>query len=340
MRILIAATFLNFLFISCLNASLSIKELPKKVFEADEVITIEWINEGAQPNDLITIDLINDRPEVMIEPFVIISDVLVKQKKYDWKIPRLIKSSGEYHLRVYLKDSQPGMISKDFSIINPNPMRQSTLNLLEPTGSADGKNLESPCLMGEQCYILWDYPEWAETAMPKRIDINLYSGDKLLMVLAVGVPVETKSFLWHVPAISTLNFDNVHVVISASGRKLRSLKPGESYYLASAGYPFRLETRGEREERKLSNTKPIDFTAPGPITMTGESGQKGDSFFDVPRPTYGGINNSNNNNNNNDNNNNNNYNIGTSTSASASKFETNFLATTFIVLFSFCFFTT
>lgn len=286
MRNVIIAVFSVLL--ASLNASLLMKDLPKKTFEVDEIITIEWINNACQPNDLITIDLINDRPEVMIEAFVIISDIFVKQKKYEWKIPRFIKSSGDYHLRVYLKESKPGpdLISKNFSIINPNPTRQSTLNLLEPTGSADGTNLESTCLIGEQCYVLWDYPGWAETAMPKLVDINLYSGDKLFMVLARELPVGSKSFLWRVPESSVLKLDNLYVVVAASGRSLRSLKPGESYYLASAGYPFKLETRGEREERRLNNSKPIDFTAPGPIKLSEES--KGEEFIDVPRPTYGG----------------------------------------------------
>lgn len=288
MNLLFCAVF-SFLAIG-LNASLLIKDLPKRTYEVDEIITIEWIGKEGEPNDLLTIDLINDRPEVMIEPFLIIQDLFVKQKSYNWKIPRYLKSSGDYHLRIYLKGSQPVVKSKEFSIVNPNPMRSSTLNLLEPTGSADGKNLESTCLIGEQCYVLWDYPDWAETAMPKLVDIKLYSSncDRMVMVLAQGVPVGTKSFLWRVPENEALKREEVYVVVSAADKALRPLKPGESYYLASAGYPFKLETRGEREERRLARKKEIDFTAPGPIQKVEESsGNSG--FLDVPRPTYAGV---------------------------------------------------
>lgn len=319
---------LSLLFVG-LNASLLMKDLPKNIYEVDEIITIEWISQGTQPNDLIIIDLINDRPEVMIEPFVVIEDVFVKQNKYEWKIPRFLKSSGDYHLRVYLKNTNPIMLSKSFSIVNPNPMRQSTLNLLEPTGSADGKNLESTCLIGEQCYVLWDYPEWAATAMPKRVDINLYAGEKLVMVLATGLPVETKSFLWQVPDNNAaLKLDNVFVVVSASGRVLRPIKPGESYYLASAGYPFKLETRGEREERRLINSRKIDFAAPGPIQVT-ETVAKGDGFVDVPRPTYGG-----------NYNNNNKVVTGVTSTSAAMRMESNLLAIVLalsVIAFAFAF---
>ena len=59
--------------------------------------------------------------------------------------------------------------------------------------------------------------------------------------------------------------DPVHVVISASDRKLP--KQGQSVYLASSGYPFVLESRIEREEGNLANYKSnqIDFSAPDPI---------------------------------------------------------------------------
>ena len=108
-------------------------------------------------------------------------------------------------------------------------------------------------------------PEWgAETTLPEHVDIKLYSGDRVLLVLAERVPVNVKQFTWSVP-VSLGSKDPVHVVISASDRKLP--KQGQSVYLASSGYPFVLESRIEREEGNLANYKSnqIDFSAPDPI---------------------------------------------------------------------------
>lgn len=162
-----------------------------------------------------------------------------------------------------------------------------TLTLLEPTGSADGNNLESTCLLGEECWVLWEYPVEAVSSMPASIDIKLYTEGVLATVIATGVPLQSKSYLWYVPNTEALSRDTpYYVVISASNQSVRPIEPGQSYYLASAGYPFKLETREEREQRRLAQSKHMDFTAPGPIPVVNEP-QQSDPFVDVPRPTYG-----------------------------------------------------
>lgn len=266
---------------------LLLKNLSKSVYEVDDTILIEWQNDdddSNNPNDPFTIDLINDRPG---ESYVIHSDLLLKQGSYNWKIPRFIPASEGYHLRLYHKDDIPSTVSPAFSIVNANSMHQSTLNLLEPTGSADGSSLESTCLLGEDCWVLWEYPEGTVTAMPTSINVKLYTEGVLATIIATDIPVQSKSYLWNVPETDALARDTpYYVVISASGQSLHPIEPGQSYYLASAGYPFKLETRVERERRRLAQSKRMDFTAPGPIPVVNEL-QPSDPFVDVPRPTYG-----------------------------------------------------
>lgn len=277
-----------------LSAQLILKDLISQRYEVDQIMKIEWESHGTATtpasDSLLTIDLVNERPEVMLEAYLIASEVPVNKFNYTWTLPRFLKSSAEYHLRIYFKgrtppvQGQPGY-GKPFTLINPNPMRQSTLNLLEPTGSADGSNLESTCLLGEQCFIVWDYPDWAETAMPPKIDIKLYSGNRIILVLAQNIPVSTKSFLWQVPSTTPAGKEPVHVVISASGKELNNLTPGQSFYLASSGYPFILETRGERESRrKFNHRSDLKSELITPVD------QINTTFDDVPRPTYGGSN--------------------------------------------------
>lgn len=286
---------LSFLIVNFVCANPILKDLTSDRYEVDQIMKIEWIPEAGKDDatTLLTIDVVNDRPEVLIDPFIVIDGISASQLSYPWTIPRYLKSSGEYHLRIYYQghEAPRGLndkgYGKAFQLINPNPMRQSTLNLIEPTGSADGTNLESTCLIGEQCFIVWDYPTWAESAMPKTIDIKLYSGDRMILTIAQGIPVGSKSYLWQVPALQE---GPVHVVISASDKIVGTVKPGQSFYLASSGYPFQLETRAEREQRRLENSKPRDFTAPGPIqsnnTVITTSTSATSEFFDVPRPTY------------------------------------------------------
>ena len=210
-----------------------LKDLTSDRYEVDQIMKIEWTPEAGKDDSktFLTIDVVNDRPEVLIDPYIVIDGVPANQQSYAWTLPRYLKSSGEYHLRIYYQGhAAPHGLSesgygKSFILINPNPMRQSTLNLIEPTGSADGTNLESTCLIGEQCFIVWDYPNWAESAMPKAIDIKLYSGDRMILAIAQGIHVGSKSFLWHVPNLQT---DPVHVVISASDKDISTVKPGQS----------------------------------------------------------------------------------------------------------------
>lgn len=278
------------------NAQLILKDLTSQAYEIGQIMNIEWTASADLLNSdaLMTIDLINERPEVMNESFLVAAEVSVDQLSFSWTIPRFLKSSGEYHLRIYLrgksvpKGPSDSGFGKSLNIVNPNPTRQSTLNLLEPTGSADGSNLESTCLLGEQCNIVWDYPDWAESAMPRTVDIKLYSGNRVVLVLAQNVPVTLKTFLWRVPVNTPVEKDPVHVVISASDKNIQNLSPGQSFYLASSGYPFILESRADREARRLSNSKPTDFTAPGPIHVVNESNPSNGGLDDVPRPTYAG----------------------------------------------------
>lgn len=283
---IVAATLVSV--IKCASDLIIIKDLPLKSYEVDQLIKIQWTVKSASSNSsMITIDLVNDRPEVLLEPFLIGQHILAHQEEFEWKIPRFMKSAGDYHFRVYPGGDVSQMsMGKAFSLTNPNPGRQSTLHLLEPTGSADGSNLESTCLLGEKCTILWDYPDWAATAMPKLIDIKLFADDKLMLIIASNVPVEQKTFVWQVPTDAYLKSVNVHAVIMASGKKLPTIQTGSSYYLASSGYPFQLESRAEREERRLNAGKPMDFTAPGPIQVIEQPVPGSSGLIDVPRPTY------------------------------------------------------
>ena len=129
-------------------------------YEVGQVMKIEWTNTANSSDANITIDLVNDRPEVMIEAYIIAQKVPITDIIYTWTLPRYLKSSSDYHIRIYVQGqipprdpSHPGY-GKAFKLVNPNPLRQSTLTLLEPTGSPDGSSLESTCLTGEQCFIL------------------------------------------------------------------------------------------------------------------------------------------------------------------------------------------
>ena len=281
------------LIVNFVHSNPILKDLISDRYEVDQIMKIEWTPEAGKDDSktLLTIDVVNDRPEVMIDPFLVVDGISASQLGYSWTIPRYLKSSGEYHLRIYYQGhaSPRGLgesgYGKAFQLINQNPMRQSTLNLIEPTGSADGTNLESTCLLGEQCFVVWDYPNWAESAMPKSIDIKLYSGDHMILLIAQGIPVTIKTFTWQVPS-DAVN-DPVHVVISASDKKIENVKPGQSFYLASSGYPFRLESRAEREQGRLASSQPRDFTAPGPIQLNiTTTPTNSGSFLDIPRPTY------------------------------------------------------
>lgn len=275
--------------VSLCACSVIIKELPFKSYEVDQMIKIEW-NSKSNPPSNVTIDLINDRPEVLLEPFLIGQNIPSDQEQFNWKIPKFMKTSDEYRFRVYAQDSVDGMksVGSAFRLTNPNPGRQSTLSLIEPTGSVDGTNLESTCLLGEQCTILWDYPDWASTAMPQLIDIKLYADDKVLLLIGSNVPVNQKSLIWQVPNDSNLKGRAVHVVVMASGRDLPVMRAGSSYYLAASGFPFELEGRDEREARRLERGKFTDFNAPGPIaTATSvDANANTSTLIDIPRPTY------------------------------------------------------
>lgn len=230
-----------------------IKEPIVKTYEVDQDMTIEWNPKGT--DTLVTIDVINDRPEVLIDSYIINTAVSKRQGSYLWKIPRFLKSSVGYHVRVYEIGQEPKKegdagYGQAFSILNSNPLQQSTLMLLEPSGSVDGVNLESTCLLGEQCLVRWDYPSWAESAIPKSFDIKLYSAmpgtqlNKVIAVLAQGIPSDAKEFKWHVPLHDSLKLDKVYVGVMGSGKMIPG--PGVSCYLATSGYPFRLESRKDR----------------------------------------------------------------------------------------------
>ena len=234
-----------------------------KTYEADQDMTIEWNSQGA--DTLVTIDVINERPEVLIDPYTINTAVPKRQGSYLWKIPRFLKSSVGYHVRVYeigqapKKEGDAGY-GQAFSILNPNAQEQSTLMLLEPSGSVDGVNLESTCLLGEQCLVRWDYPSWAESAIPKSLDIKLYSAtpgtqlNQVILVLAQGVPSDAKEFKWHVPLHDSLKLEKVYVGVMGSGKMIPG--PGVSCYLASSGYPFRLESRKDRNDKSDASNTP------------------------------------------------------------------------------------
>lgn len=293
MKSLLAALLILATASRLISCNPTLKDLTSDRYEVDQIMKIDWTPEPGHdtPTTFLTIDVVNDRPEVLVDSFMVVDGVSASQLSYSWTIPRYLKSSDEYHLRIYYQgQASPRGVSesgygKSFQLINPNPMRQSTLNLIEPTGSSDGTNLESTCLVGEQCSIVWDYPPWAESAMPKLIDIKLYSGDHVVIIIAQGIPVGSKSIIWQVPSVVTS--DPVHVVISASDKKIDAvqLQPGRSFYLASSGYPFVLESRSEREQRRSADSKPrADLNTPGPIqsntTMTTATA------LDIPRPTY------------------------------------------------------
>lgn len=272
----------------CASDLIIIKDLPLKSYEVDQLIQIEWTAKHLASNSsMVTIDLINDRPEVMLEPFLIGQNILASREQFEWKIPRFMKSAGDYHFRVYPQSSgeagEVGLmnVGKAFMLTNPISGGQGTLKLLEPTGSPDGTNLESTCLLGEQCTVLWDYPEWASTAMPKLIDIKLYADAELIALIAFNVPVDQKQYIWQVPTDASLKSANVYAVIMASGKNIPALESGASYYLASSGFPFRLESRAEREGRRLENGTASVST---PITVEQSSPSTG--MVDVPRPTY------------------------------------------------------
>ena len=173
-------------------------------------------------------------------------------------------------------------------MLNHFSLAQSTLTLLEPSGAADGSQLEATCLLNEACLVRWDFPAWATSAVPKTLNLALYSAEdgRKVLDIAQGVPSAQKSLTWQVPGWSSLEMPAAYVVIT--GPEVKKVPgPGVACYNAAGGYPFILESRSSRDARAAKEHRSVDFMAPGPI-MTGsyDNSTLTQTFLDVPRPTY------------------------------------------------------
>lgn len=265
----------------------------KTAYEVDTTLPITWKSSSC-PGDtsVITLQIINDRPDVLLAPFVINTEIQLCKQSLMWSIPRFLKTSDSYKLQIIDNKSNKILATSPqaFTLINPYPASQSTLTLLEPSGSADGKEIEATCLQGETCLIRWDYPHWATSAIPKTLDITLFAREKdgsirKVLEIGKGIPSDLKSFTWNVPGWQSLNLPAAFVAVSGSGIPIPG--PGLSCYNAASGYPFILETRAQRDARAATNTRKIDYFAPGPITTGAYEVQTSAvTFLDVPRPTF------------------------------------------------------
>lgn len=261
--------------------------------EVDTTLPITW-KASSCPGDtsVITLQIISDRPDVLLTPFLINNEIQLCKQSLMWNIPRFLKTSASYKFQIIDNKSNKVLATSPqaFTLINPYPASQSTLTLLEPSGSADGKETEATCLQGETCLIRWDYPHWASSAIPKTLDITLFAQEKdgsvrKVLEIGKGIPSDLKSFTWSVPGWGSLNLPSAFVAVSGSGVPVPG--PGLSCYNAASGYPFILESRGQRDARAATNTRKIDYFAPGPITTGAYEVQASSvTFLDVPRPTF------------------------------------------------------
>lgn len=277
--------------------------------EVGQQLEIIWtVSSGnVSSSALMLLELTSDRPDVLLEPLPITavgSDtaaVPLKQGSFTWTIPRFLKTSDSYRIRAISVADKGGSVlgtSARVTLINHLPLSQSTLTLLEPSGSADGSHLEATCLLGETCAIRWDFPAWAASAVPRTLNIALHvspDGKKILEI-AQGVPADAKQYTWQVPNRPDLQLPAAYIVIT--GVHVQSVpQPGLASYNAASGYPFILESRSQRDERDAKSHCSIDFLAPGPIqtgvydNISGNGNgngndHKSETFLDVPRPTY------------------------------------------------------
>lgn len=271
-----------------LRCNLVISGPPQNSYEVGEILPISWrVLDALTSKAPFTVELLNARPEVLLEPMklAVINDL--DGHHFDWPIPRHMKSSNEYRIRISASsNSSTSYFSRVFELVNSNPHTQSTLKVVEPSGSPDGTNLETACLRGEHCQVTWDFPAWALTALPKSVDIVLYDSETLaiLQVLARDIPVTQKSHPWLVPKYASSPQEpwRVFVAVVASGSHNLIGGWGLSTYQASSGFPFRMESRVERESRHLEAPRTRDFTEPGPIKFE----SSGDELLNVPRPTF------------------------------------------------------
>lgn len=294
------------LLVPCLAAralALAITGLNSKSFDVNQDLVVTWQNDTSLPEStLITIDLVNDQPTVLLGPFPLASAPISELgTRYTWKISSDLISGVGYHVRIYPAGTAPPAsgspaFSQAFSIYNRRPRRQSSLTVIEPSGSVDGRQLESTCLLGEVCSVVWSYPAWAEVGgIPKKLDILLFKpgNPEPLAYLARDVDTTQKAFQWQIPASMEAQGvtagDHVFVAVLASNSTAKILGAGMSTYRAASGYPFVLESRAVRDARHAAGPQSsIDFTAPGPITSTPWSATSASAsvFVDVPRPTY------------------------------------------------------
>ncbi len=273
------------------NETNSIVFAPIPAREVGQSVDINWSFSSAATNVPINLLLISDRPDVLLEPLLINYDPIpLKQGTYNWNIPRFLKTSDSYQIRAVSADSKAKVtgFSSDFTLINPHPLAQSTLTLLEPGGSADGSQLESTCLLNEVCTIRWDFPNWAASAVPRVLNVGLFTAadGKKLLEIAQFLPASEKSFRWRVPNLVGLESTPVYVVVRGPGVKVLP-KPGWASYNAASAYPFILESRESRDARAAKERRSIDFLALGPILAPiFDNSTQTQTYFDVPRLTY------------------------------------------------------
>lgn len=274
------------------NLTDSILFSPLSAREVGQQMTISWTFSAAAQDQPIKLQLISDRPDVLLEAMPLTDPdqpLSLKQASFTWTVPRFLKTSDSYQIQaVRSQDAQIIGTSPAFTLINPFPLSQSTLTVLEPSGAADGSSLEATCLLGETCLVRWDFPSWATSAVPKTLNLALYraNGEKVLDI-AQGVPSTAKSFSWQVPNWPSLELPAAYVVVSGPEVK-RAPGPGVAGYNAAGGFPFILESRAHRDARD-QRTVSIDYLAPGPIRTEAyevNSTNNTVTFLDVPRPTY------------------------------------------------------
>ncbi len=225
-------------------------------FKPGEVVEIQW---GDAVTGTLNIDIVDSNYKVLSYPITIASGIAAASHKYEWTVPTNLKTGESYAIRVwgaYQPGVQPGAgVSQNIQIDNSESATFAAFTVTKPSE-------ESPCYVGEDCEISWDYPEHSN--YPADVDVSLFKVGTPYPALFLGtVSSASKSFLWKdVPADK--NIMDGSVFIAVSGQGVPVAMPGASDDMGGNSAAFTITEKPVEEVVVVPESTP----APPPAETT------------------------------------------------------------------------